>query len=152
MPLRRPATVVAALLAVVLVTGACGGGGDDRSAQTLSIVWGEPENPLIPGNTTEQNGGDVIDALFSGLVGYDVDTGAPTPEMAEAIDHHRQPGVHHPGQARVDLPRRHPGDRAELRRLLELDGLSPNGAQPSPSWSRSRATTRSPPSSRPHRR
>ncbi len=85
MPLRRPATVVAALLAVVLVAGACGGGGDDRSAQTLSIEWGEPENPLIPGNTTEQNGGDVIDALFSGLVRYDVDTGAPTPEMAEAI-------------------------------------------------------------------
>jgi oligopeptide transport system substrate-binding protein len=86
LPLRRLAATTAAVLAVVLVATACGGGGgDDQSAQTLSVEWGEPENPLIPGNTTEQNGGDVIDALFAGLVKYDVDTGQPRNEVADAI-------------------------------------------------------------------
>jgi ABC-type transport system substrate-binding protein len=35
---------------------------------------GEPENPLIPGNTSETEGGQVVDALFTGLVTYNVDT------------------------------------------------------------------------------
>lgn len=87
MPLRRWVTVVAAALAVALVATACGGGGGggDQAAQAIGIEWGEPENPLIPGNTTEQNGGDVIDALFAGLVKYDVDTADPTNEVAESI-------------------------------------------------------------------
>ncbi|GLZ46759.1 peptide ABC transporter substrate-binding protein [Actinomycetospora sp. NBRC 106375] len=87
MSLRRLVAIVAGMLAVALVATACGGGGggDDQSAQTLSIEWGEPENPLIPGNTTEQNGGDVIDALFAGLVKYDVNTGQPSNEVADSI-------------------------------------------------------------------
>lgn len=87
MPLRRLVTIVAATLAVALVATACGGGGgDDQAAQTVTLDWGEPENPLIPGNTTEQNGGDAIDALFAGLVRYNVDTAAPELETAQAID------------------------------------------------------------------
>lgn len=86
MSLRRLAAAVAAALAVALVATACGGGGgNDRSAQTISIEWAEPENPLIPGNTTEQNGGDAIDALFAGLVRYDVNTGAPSNLVADSI-------------------------------------------------------------------
>jgi oligopeptide transport system substrate-binding protein len=85
LPLRRLATAVAAALAVALVATACGGGGDDQSAQTVTLDWGEPENALIPGNNTEQQGGDVLDALFAGLVKYDVDTAAPSMEAAESI-------------------------------------------------------------------
>ncbi|MHC1559868.1 peptide ABC transporter substrate-binding protein [Actinomycetospora sp. C-140] len=86
MSLRRLAAIVAGMLAVALVATACGGsGGGDQSAQTISIEWAEPENPLIPGNTTEQNGGDAIDALFTGLVKYDVNTGQPSDEMADSI-------------------------------------------------------------------
>ncbi len=86
MPLRRWVTAVAAGLTVALLVTACGGGGgDEQAARTIGIEWGEPENPLIPGNTTEQNGGDVIDALFAGLVKYDVDTGQPSNEVADAI-------------------------------------------------------------------
>ena len=85
MPLRRLATAVAAALAVALVATACGGGGDDQSAQTVTLDWGEPENALIPGNNTEQQGGDVLDALFAGLVKYDVDTAATSMEAAESI-------------------------------------------------------------------
>lgn len=76
----------AAVAAVaVLLAGCGGGGGDDRAAQTVTVEWGEPENPIIPGQTTEQNGGDVIDALFAGLVQYDPNTGAPSLENAESI-------------------------------------------------------------------
>lgn len=85
MSLRRLATTMAALLAVVLVASACSGGGGDQSAQTISIEWGEPENPLIPGMVNEENGGDAVDALFTGLVSYDPRTGQPSNEQADSI-------------------------------------------------------------------
>jgi oligopeptide transport system ATP-binding protein len=51
--MRRWVTAVAAALAVALLVTACGGGGgDEQSARTIGVEWGEPENPLIPGNTT----------------------------------------------------------------------------------------------------
>ena len=83
---RLLATAVAAV--AVLLAGCGGGGGDDQAAQaarTVTVEWGEPESPLIPGRTTEQNGGDAIDALFAGLVRYDPDTGAPSMENAESV-------------------------------------------------------------------
>ncbi|HSK58647.1 MAG TPA: ABC transporter substrate-binding protein [Actinomycetospora sp.] len=87
MPLRRRVTAVAAALAAALLVTACGGGGgDEQAARTVTLDWGEPEKPLVPGNTTEQNGGDVIGALFAGLVRYDVDTAQPVLEAAQAID------------------------------------------------------------------
>ena len=87
MPLRRRVTAVAAALAAALLVTACGGGGgDEQAARTVTLDWGDPENPLVPGNTTEQNGGDVIGALFAGLVRYDVDTAQPVLEAAQAID------------------------------------------------------------------
>ncbi|MFT3862171.1 peptide ABC transporter substrate-binding protein [Micropruina sp.] len=39
---------------------------------------GEPQNALIPGNTNETNGGNVIDALFAPLVTFDDKTLEPT--------------------------------------------------------------------------
>ncbi|MCJ8504579.1 ABC transporter substrate-binding protein [Kocuria flava] len=68
--------------AAVLMTGtllltACGSGGGEAGADggdgggTFSAYIGEPENPLIPGNTTETEGGQVVDALWTGLVEYD---------------------------------------------------------------------------------
>lgn len=79
--------VGALAVAGALVLSACGGGGGGGGdqAQTVSIEWGEPENPLIPGSTNEQNGGDAIDALFTGLVKYDPKTGQPSNAMADAI-------------------------------------------------------------------
>lgn len=82
---RRMLAVAVAAVAVLLAACGGGGGGGDQAAPALSIEWGEPENPLIPGNTTEQNGGDVVDALFTGLVQYDVNTGAASNAMAESI-------------------------------------------------------------------
>lgn len=77
-----------AATAALLLAG-CGGGGAEAGggdpAQTVSVEWGEPENPLIPGSTNEENGGDVIDALFTGLVQYDPRSGQPSNAMADSI-------------------------------------------------------------------
>lgn len=82
---RRAVSLFAALFSAVLLLTACGGGGGGQDAQTITLDWGEPENPLIPGTTNEQQGGDVIEALFTGLVRYDPNTAAPSMANAESI-------------------------------------------------------------------
>jgi oligopeptide transport system substrate-binding protein len=71
----------AALVALSLAAAACsdGGGSDDQaggdgSGGTFSIQIADPENPLVPGNTTESEGNQVLQALFTGLITYDVET------------------------------------------------------------------------------
>ena len=73
----------AALLTLALGAAACGGGdsetGTDDGASgatggSFSTYIGDPENPLIPSNTSETEGGQVVDALFTGLVTYDTDS------------------------------------------------------------------------------
>ena len=81
---RSKIRLSAALLAVALGAAACGGGSDEASngdpadtgqaGGTFSAYIGEPENPLIPSNTSETEGGQVVDALFTGLVSYDPDS------------------------------------------------------------------------------
>jgi len=90
--------VGAALLAIALGAAACGGGDDgatgtdtdtDSAAQSggsFSLYIGEPENPLVPTNTSETEGGQVVDALFTGLVQYDADTTEQTEGVAESIE------------------------------------------------------------------
>jgi len=51
-----------------------GGGGEGASGGTFSMYIGDPENPLIPGNTSETEGGQVVDSLFTGLIEYDNET------------------------------------------------------------------------------
>ncbi len=46
---------------------------------------GEPQNPLIPTNTNETNGGRIVDRLFAGLMSYDAN-GTPALEVAQSID------------------------------------------------------------------
>jgi oligopeptide transport system substrate-binding protein len=81
----------AALLAVALAAGACTASGAEASAcgrqgaATISVNGTEPENPLVPGNTTEIGGVKVIAALFTGLVAYDPRTAAPRNAVAESI-------------------------------------------------------------------
>lgn len=61
--------LVAACVAVSAV--ACASGSQDNPNYVYALS-SEPQNPLVPANTNETNGGRVIDLLFSGLVGYDV--------------------------------------------------------------------------------
>src|SRR3954468_1622317 len=74
---KRSGALVAAGIAAAMMLSACGGsdekGGGGNSAATggtFSIYIGEPENALVPGNTTESEGHQVISSLWTGLVEY----------------------------------------------------------------------------------
>ncbi|MEV4731270.1 ABC transporter substrate-binding protein [Saccharopolyspora sp. NPDC049426] len=67
----RLAAMVAAPLAVALLATGCGGGGSGSGEDGIvTLDWGEPENPLVPANTTEENGGFIVNSMFTGLVSY----------------------------------------------------------------------------------
>ncbi|MDA3630997.1 ABC transporter substrate-binding protein [Saccharopolyspora sp. WRP15-2] len=85
---RRLVAWVAAPLAVGLLASGCGGGGGGGGAEDgiVSVNHTEPENPLVPSNTTETGGGNVLKMMFSGLVAYDEKTTEPYNEVAESID------------------------------------------------------------------
>ena len=53
---------------------------------SISIVGSEPQNPLVSVNTNETGGGNVLDAITTGLVTYNNETGAPENAVAESIE------------------------------------------------------------------
>ncbi|MGH3978140.1 MAG: peptide ABC transporter substrate-binding protein [Pseudonocardiaceae bacterium] len=86
---RRVAAWLAVPVSMALLATGCGQaqqGGQSQQDATISVFTTEPENPLVPGNTTETGGGKVVDALFTGLVGYDPETAEPYNEVAESIE------------------------------------------------------------------
>ncbi|HSK27678.1 MAG TPA: ABC transporter substrate-binding protein [Jiangellales bacterium] len=85
--------------ALALTLAACGGddGGDEGNGAaggdgettggTYSLYIGQPENPLVPGNTNESEGSQVIEALWTGLVEYNPETSeAEFTGVAESIE------------------------------------------------------------------
>jgi len=68
-------TIVAFIssLAVVFAVTACSTSSAKVPADYISFFGGEPQSPLIPTNTQEVNGGQVIDNLFTGLADYTPD-------------------------------------------------------------------------------
>ncbi|MGC1212215.1 MAG: ABC transporter substrate-binding protein [Micromonospora sp.] len=77
-----------ALIASGCSSGDSGDGGDAGASKDGAIVIDgtQPENPLVPSNTTETGGGKIIDWLFTGLVEYPNNGGAPQNALAESID------------------------------------------------------------------
>ncbi|NNG18390.1 ABC transporter substrate-binding protein [Naumannella sp. ID2617S] len=79
---------------VALAFSACGGGGGNTGGNTgggkaggeISIRGCTPENPLLPANTTEVCGGNLLDAVNAKLVHYNTETAAPEMDIAESID------------------------------------------------------------------
>lgn len=77
--------------AVLALTGCATGGGTSptdgpvAAGPAVTVNWGEPENPLIPANTNEVNGGLVLNNIFAGLVYYEAD-GTPQYDVAESIE------------------------------------------------------------------
>jgi len=72
-----------ALLAVAMTATACSGsddsgstgnGNEQRTGGSFSIYVNDPENPLVPGNTTESEGNQILKGLFTGLVQYNLET------------------------------------------------------------------------------
>jgi oligopeptide transport system substrate-binding protein len=93
---KRATSVAAVSAAIALVAAGCSSssGGNkttDASASktangAVTIYGGQPENGLVPANTTETNGGKIIDYMFTGLVKYPNDGGAPKLALADSID------------------------------------------------------------------
>ncbi|ATL71637.1 ABC transporter substrate-binding protein [Nocardia terpenica] len=83
--IRLGALVTAALLATGLGLTGCSSGGGGGTSDIVTVNGGEPQNPLIPSNTNENQGGRVVDRLFAGLKYYDAD-GKVFNEMAQSID------------------------------------------------------------------
>ncbi len=85
---------MAFVFTTVLAAGllaACGGDddGDNEggSAGGEIVVRGcNPENPLVPGNTAETCGGDVLDVTTAKLIYYDTEDAAPQMDIAESIE------------------------------------------------------------------
>jgi oligopeptide transport system substrate-binding protein len=72
MPGKSPWKVAAAAAAIALLaTGCSGGGSDDSKSDSNSVVIGivEPKH-LIPSNTTESSGSQVLSSLFYPLVNF----------------------------------------------------------------------------------
>ncbi len=91
---KRSTSLVATALAAALLMTACGGddeggdggGGGGDGGGTFSLYTGEPQNALIPGNTTEQNGDRIINSLWTGLVKYSDEGEVTFDGVAESIE------------------------------------------------------------------
>jgi oligopeptide transport system substrate-binding protein len=88
---KRSSALIATGLSAAMLLSACGGDDSEGSAAadggSFSVQIGEPENPLLPGNTSETEGGQVVDALWTGLVEYDHETNeAVYTGVAESIE------------------------------------------------------------------
>ena len=93
---RTGGMALAAITSIALVATACGGGGsasEPGASQPAGQAGGEivvagctPKNALIPGNTSETCGGDIIDAMTAKLVEYNTENAAPENDIAESIE------------------------------------------------------------------
>ncbi|MEJ3750340.1 ABC transporter substrate-binding protein [Actinomycetes bacterium KLBMP 9797] len=91
---RTRTTALTALTAIValVLAGCSGGGGDgesdpDKTANGAITIHGtQPEVGLVPGNTSEAGGGDLLDMLWTGLVSYPADGADPRNAVAESIE------------------------------------------------------------------
>jgi oligopeptide transport system substrate-binding protein len=89
---RYPLKLAVGVAAITLLAAGCSSGGGNESSSSgssdaeITVWWGNPENPLVPANTTEVQGGKVIDAVFTGLINYDTKTGKEVLANAESIE------------------------------------------------------------------
>jgi len=88
---RMALSAVAVFGTTALVLTGCASGGDSGdtsssgdSSAIITTNGNEPQNPLIPSNTTEVGGGKIIDSVFSGLTTYDA-AGESINDVAEDI-------------------------------------------------------------------
>src|SRR5918912_2295041 len=86
MQVRKVAAFVALPVVAALGLAACGGGSNSGSGSSSGVVKigiAEPEH-LIPTNTSETSGSQVLAALYAPLVDYDADN-KPYEVQAESI-------------------------------------------------------------------
>ncbi len=84
--------LVAGAAATALLAAGCGGGstsgsgGSGGAGGDITVRGCNPQNPLIPSNTTETCGGNVIDAAFAKLIHYNPENAKPENDIAESIE------------------------------------------------------------------
>jgi ABC-type transport system substrate-binding protein len=76
----------AALAGTVLISG-CGApaGSGEEAPEPVSIAIGEPVAPLVPGNTVDEFGTQVLESLWTGLVEYGSDGEVEYSGVAESV-------------------------------------------------------------------
>lgn len=91
--MRRTARSMAlvAVSSLALALSACNDGdedseGDRTTGGSIAVNSCNPLNSLIPANTAEVCGGNVLDVATATLIRYDVDDAAPAYDIAESID------------------------------------------------------------------
>ncbi|GAA1395078.1 ABC transporter substrate-binding protein [Kitasatospora putterlickiae] len=82
---------IVAATAIALAATACSTSSksEDKAASgggTIAVQLGEPQHGLVPQNTAESEGAEVLNALFAGLVEYDNKTNEPKLRVAESIE------------------------------------------------------------------
>ena len=92
---RARSVLAIGVTTIALFAAACGGGGgaEPGTGEASGSTGGEivvagctPKNALVPGNTSETCGGDIIDAMTSKLVEYNTENAAPENDIAESIE------------------------------------------------------------------
>ncbi|MFI9327291.1 ABC transporter substrate-binding protein [Kitasatospora sp. NPDC052868] len=61
-------------------------GGSGKKGGSISVELGEPQHGLVPQNTAESEGAEVLNAIFAGLVDYDIKDNSPKLRVAESIE------------------------------------------------------------------
>lgn len=81
---------VAGAVIVAMAATACSTSSDSKSdgkaGGNITVVLGEPQHGLVPQNTAETEGAEVLNAVFTGLVKYDNKTNEPKLAVAESIE------------------------------------------------------------------
>ena len=115
-----------ASLSAALLAAACGGGNSGeapapraagKTGGAITVRGCNPENPLVPSNTTETCGGNVLDASTAKLVHYNPETAAPENDIAESIETDRQPELHR--QARSKGYKFHDGTEVKSKNFVD---------------------------------
>jgi oligopeptide transport system substrate-binding protein len=84
------AAIALAAAGALVLTGCTSGGSEPTEAAgdpeaIITTNGSEPQNPLIPTNTTETGGGKIVTSLFAGLVSYTAE-GEIENDVAESIE------------------------------------------------------------------
>ncbi|MEE3918539.1 ABC transporter substrate-binding protein [Micromonospora sp. BRA006-A] len=151
---KRASGALAVGAAFALVASGCSSGNNDggdagASKDGAIVIDGtQPENPLVPANTTETGGGKIIDWVWSGLVEYPNNGGAPQNLLAESID------TSDSKVFKIKIKQNtkfHDGTTVKAESFVKAwnwAAYGPNGAQNASFFSDIRASTRSTPRTR----
>src|SRR3954471_13989405 len=87
-PNTRSLRAAGAALAGVVLLSACSGAAAEqaKAPEPVSIAIGEPVSALVPGNTTEEYGAQILGSLWTGLVEYGQDGEVEYTGVAKSVD------------------------------------------------------------------